>query len=245
MTPSEDARAEALVRSEGRPLTLAKVALTLDARLATAGGHSRFITGEAARRDVHALRAANDAVLVGVGTVLADDPALTVRFAPGRSPTRVVVDTWLRTPTDREVVRTAGDVPTLVAHGPGAPADRREELRANGVHLLEVPLSCGRVDPLALVRALAADGIRSLLVEGGAAMLRTFFARGLVDRVALYYAPVFVGGAPVHALDFGMVASRMDEAPRLRDVRVDVFDGDVRILGDMPRETGGGACSPA
>nr|WP_278199628.1 bifunctional diaminohydroxyphosphoribosylaminopyrimidine deaminase/5-amino-6-(5-phosphoribosylamino)uracil reductase RibD [Thermaerobacter subterraneus] len=182
----------------GRPMVTAKYAMTLDGRIATARGESRWITGPRARRWVHRLRDRVDAILVGVGTVLADDPSLTVRWHPGgRDPVRVILDSHARTPPDAQVIRAArhSPAPTWVAVTPQAPAVRTARLEAAGVQVLRVPADPhGRVSILHLLRELASRGIVHLLVEGGASVHGSFFAAGLVDRVVAFIAPKLVGG---------------------------------------------------
>jgi diaminohydroxyphosphoribosylaminopyrimidine deaminase/5-amino-6-(5-phosphoribosylamino)uracil reductase len=201
----------------GRPHVTWKYAASLDGRSAAPDGSSRWITGEAARADVHRLRAESDAVLVGIGTVLADDPALTARPDPGHQPLRVVVDRDGRTPRTAAVLDDAA--PTLVVtHGPSYGEDRT---------LVLAPAPDGRVDLAALLAALAGRGVVSVLLEGGPTLAGAFVAADLVDRVIGYVAPVLLGGGAAALQDAGV--GTMDEAVRLRTTDVTRFGEDVRL----------------
>ena len=180
----------------GRPLVTLKLASTLDGRIATHGGESRWITGEAARRAAHALRGRHDAVLVGVGTVLADDPDLTCRL-PGVRATpivRVVADSHLRTPLTARIVATARETPTWMLIRRGADALRRAAFADIGIRLIEVPGADVGVDLQAGLTALGTAGITRLLVEGGAQIAAGLLRSGLVDRIAWFHAPAVMGG---------------------------------------------------
>jgi diaminohydroxyphosphoribosylaminopyrimidine deaminase/5-amino-6-(5-phosphoribosylamino)uracil reductase len=183
----------------GRPLVTLKLATTLDGRIATRAGDSRWITGEAARRLVHRLRAEHDAVLVGSGTALADDPALTVRLAgavpPGHAgPVRIVADGRLRLPLTSVLVATARTTPTWVLTTRGADRHRLAAFTDAGVTAIAVaPDPNGQPDPAAALRALAGRGITRLLVEGGAHLAASLLRAGLVDRLAWFHAPAVLG----------------------------------------------------
>lgn len=189
-----------------RPRFTLKAAISLDGAVATATGESRWITGAAARRDGHRLRARRDAILVGIGTVLADDPRLSCRVRGGRDPIRVVVDGRLRTPLDAALL---GDSPrTIVATTVAAPAARERRLAARGAEVWR--LGRGEVDLGALAGRLAAAGVRSVLVEGGPTLHRGFLAAGLADELVLYLAPralpgglSWLGGPPIGRLSDG------------------------------------------
>jgi diaminohydroxyphosphoribosylaminopyrimidine deaminase/5-amino-6-(5-phosphoribosylamino)uracil reductase len=170
----------------GRPMVTLKLASTLDGRIATKSGESQWITGAAARRAAHVLRGRHDAVLAGVGTVLADDPALTCRI-PGFKPVpmvRVVVDSHLRTKLTARLVATARDQPCWIVARDGADPDRRAALTGCGVELIDVPAGPAGVDIGAALAALARRGITRLLVEGGAQIAASLLRADLVDRIA-------------------------------------------------------------
>ncbi len=199
----------------GRPLVTLKLASTLDGRIATRAGESQWITGEPARRAAHALRGRHDAVLVGVGTVLADDPDLTCRI-PGYRPLpsiRIVADSHLRSPFTARVVATAGRTATWLLHRDGADPDRKHALTKAGVKLIEVPGGELGVDLAQGLAALAGHGISRLLLEGGAKLAAAALRADLVDRVAWFHAPAVLGadGWP-SAQAFGV--DRLAEMPR-------------------------------
>lgn len=181
----------------GRPLVTAKAAASLDGRVATAGGRSKWITGADARRAGHALRASHDAVMVGRATVVADNPSLTCRL-PGmaaRSPLRVVVDSALELPRDAAVVRTARRVPTWVVCAEGVGRERVCELESLGVEVLETRRATrGAVDPGAMLDALGGRGLTRILVEGGPRLVTSLLEERLVDRLAWFTAPRLIGG---------------------------------------------------
>lgn len=174
----------------GRPWVRVKLGASLDGRSAMASGESKWITGAAARADVQRLRARSSAILTGSGTVLADDPALTVRL-PGasRQPLRVVVDSRLRIPPSAQLL--AGGGPVLVATAVDTPV--AAQLRARGVEIVPLPSAAGRVDLPALMVELARREINEVLVEAGAALNGALLAAGLVDELVLYVAPILMG----------------------------------------------------
>jgi diaminohydroxyphosphoribosylaminopyrimidine deaminase/5-amino-6-(5-phosphoribosylamino)uracil reductase len=180
----------------GRPLLTLKLATTLDGRIATRGGESRWITGEPARRAAHALRGRHDAIMVGVGTVLTDDPRLTCRLPGFRQVplVRVVADSHLRTPLTARLVATASETPTWIIARDGADPERRRALSRARVELIEVDGADAGVDLHQGLRALADRGITRLLVEGGAQLAAALLRADLVDRLAWFYAPGVMGG---------------------------------------------------
>ena len=170
-----------------------KLATSLDGRIATASGESRWITGEAARAAVHRLRAQHDAILVGIETALADDPELTVRLPgyAGRQPARVVLDSRQRLAPDSKLAKTARETPTYVV----ATTDARAELTATGVRVLQVrAVGEDRPELKSVVQALEAEGISSLFVEGGGQVAASFLRCGLVDAIEWFRAPILIGG---------------------------------------------------
>jgi GTP cyclohydrolase II len=174
-----------------RPYVVLKYAQSLDGRIATATGDSKWISGEPERRLSHALRAACDAVLVGVGTAITDRPQLTVRMVPGASPNRVVLDSTLRLPLDSPLLEPEAAT-TIITTERADPA-RRAELQRRGARIEVVPDDEGRVDLAAALARLRDAGVESLLVEGGAAVITAFLAAGLVDRMIVGIAPIVLG----------------------------------------------------
>jgi diaminohydroxyphosphoribosylaminopyrimidine deaminase/5-amino-6-(5-phosphoribosylamino)uracil reductase len=215
----------------GLPLVVAKAAASLDGKIASATGDSRWITNERSRRFVHRLRWVLDAVLVGVGTVLADDPQLTPRIPGmgGKKPLRVILDTTLRTPLEAQVVRSAAEAPTLIATGPEPDRRRVARFQERGVEVLALPLEEGRVSPSGLLRELGGRQITSLLVEGGAEVHGSFFRAGLVDKVYFFYAPKIIGGKDAVPLVGGRGAAILGESLALNRLRLRRFDGDIMV----------------
>jgi diaminohydroxyphosphoribosylaminopyrimidine deaminase / 5-amino-6-(5-phosphoribosylamino)uracil reductase len=183
--------------AEGRPLVTLKLASTLDGRIATHAGESKWITGETARAWGHGLRARNDAIMVGINTALADDPELTCRL-PGlshRSPVRVVVDSRLRLPLTSRLVRSARTVPTWVIAVAGVDRLRAKAFEECGVEVIELGLGeAGILDMAEACRALGARGMTRLLVEGGARLAASLMRARLVDRIEWFRAPKVIGG---------------------------------------------------
>jgi len=211
-------------RRTGRPLVAAKMAVSLDGKVATRTGKSRWISGEDSRRLVHQWRDEYDAVMVGVGTVLADDPALTCRREDrvGRDPLRVVADTQARTPTDARVLAEGGAGRCIVAVGEGAPEARVQGLLAAGAEVWAMPRNAeGQVDLEALVEALGFHGVVSVLLEGGPGLLAGALRAGVVDRLLVFYAPKVLGGAraPGMVAGAGVAEIHDGEGWRLADVR--------------------------
>jgi diaminohydroxyphosphoribosylaminopyrimidine deaminase / 5-amino-6-(5-phosphoribosylamino)uracil reductase len=216
----------------GRPYVTLKLALSLDGRIATRTGASRWVTGKLARAKVHALRAKHDAIAVGVGTVLADDPRLTVRDTVGPNPTRVVFDTNLRIALDGALVKTANETPTWIVTAADLASAPALHLLAQGVRLIQSPVGAeGRLDLTAALAALADAGIVSLMVEGGAELAGSLLATELADELHAFIAPVLFGprGRP-GAVDWGGPASP-ELAPRLERPIWELCGEDAYIHG--------------
>jgi len=212
----------------GRPLVTLKLASTLDGRIATSAGESRWITGTAARRAAHAMRGRHDAVMVGVGTVVADDPALTCRL-PGFRATpgvRVVADSHLRTPLTATLVATATEAPTWMLLREGTDRDRRHAFADLGVKLIDVAGADAGLDPSAAMQALAAAGLTRVLVEGGAQLAASLLRARLVDRIAWFHAPAVMGADAWPAVQaFGV--GHLDAMPRFERVAETALADDV------------------
>ena len=216
--------------AHGRPAFTLKAAITLDGKIATVAGRSKWITGAAARDDVMRLRDHHDAVLVGVGTVLADDPRLTARRPGARDPLRIVVDSQLRTPPDAQVLPGRSGPRTVIACAPDAPARREAQLVARGADVWRLrAYPGGRVDLRALARRLGRAGITSVLVEGGGEIHADLLARKLADEVVLYVAPKIVGG-PAKSWVGGEGVAALTAAYRFRvEGEPARLDDDLRI----------------
>lgn len=212
----------------GRPHVTLKAAATLDGKIATRSGDSRWVTGRAARAVAHGLRDRADAILIGAGTARADDPRLTARLPGrrGRDPLRVVLDSRLRLPPSLRLFRQRSGAPTLVAHVSGRPRPRR------GVEYLRCRSRGGRVDLRDLLARLAARGVVSLLVEGGAEVHAGFLAERLADRLVLFLAPRVVGGDGL-SWSAALGTRRMADALRLLDVEVRRAGADLVVSGRL------------
>jgi len=235
-------------RRLGRPRVTLKAAASLDGKVAAPDGTSQWITGPAARADAHRLRAEADAVCVGAGTALADDPRLTVRLPgwSGRQPLRVLVDAAGRVAATGHLFD--GEAETLVATTPAAPAAAVDAWKAAGAEVLmceeqTVTVGMGRaVDLEDLVRALGERGVLELLVEGGPRLQASLWAAGLADRLVWYLAPLAIGGQGAPGL-LGAGAVTLADARRLRLASVDRFGEDLRLVA-YPRPTGEAESAP-
>jgi 5-amino-6-(5-phosphoribosylamino)uracil reductase/diaminohydroxyphosphoribosylaminopyrimidine deaminase/5-amino-6-(5-phosphoribosylamino)uracil reductase len=214
-----------------RPVVTIAYAQTLDGRLATATGSSRWISGGESLRYTHALRAEHDAIAVGVGTVLADNPRLTVRLAAGSDPLRVVVDSTLRTPLDAAVLAEGAACGTLLAVTERAPAARRAQAEALGATVLVLPRAGEAVDLPALLDALDARGVRTLMVEGGARLITAFLRAGLAERLALTIAPKILGTGIEAVGDLGI--RDLGLAVTLEEVTLTRYGADLVVEGRL------------
>lgn len=227
-------------RVEGRPKVILKLAVSADGRIAPpGGGQPNSITGGLARRRGHLIRARSDAILVGKGTALADNPSLTCRL-PGledRSPVRVVVDARLEIDPESVLVRTANDVPVWILAGPGADPERKRALTARGVEIVESALDGdGRVDLTPGLRDLGDRGINTLMVEGGATVAANLLKLDCVDEVALFRSPDDIGPEGVEALK-DMELTSIADAPAFRIVRELPLGADWMIAYERVRNS--------
>lgn len=215
----------------GRPFVTLSYAQSLDGSIAAQPGRPLILSGPESLALTHRLRAAHDAILVGIGTVLADDPRLTVRLAPGPHSQPVVLDTHLRCPLDAALLRHPTHRPWLLC-GPEADPVLEVALRAAGARVVRLPLGPdGRIDLGAALAFLVAHGIRTLMVEGGAGVITAFLAGRQVDFVILTIAPVIVGG--VRAVT-GPLAPDLADLPRLHDIGHELAGGDLIVWGRFP-----------
>lgn len=223
----------------GRPLVTLKGAMTLDGKLATATGESRWITGEPARQDVHRLRNRMDAILVGVGTVIADDPELSARGKTmtsrrvGRQPVRVVLDSRLRIPSNAKVLQWVGEQPTILCTTTQAPIQKIEHFRNRGIQLWVLPGQAGRVSLKACLARLGKQGLTSVLIEGGATINAAALQQGLVNKVRLYMAPILLGGQDARGLIGGQSPKALNQAWPLADCQLKKLGKDWLITGTL------------
>jgi diaminohydroxyphosphoribosylaminopyrimidine deaminase/5-amino-6-(5-phosphoribosylamino)uracil reductase len=217
----------------GRPWVVAKAACSLDGKIATVAGESQWLTSEAARALGHRLRHRLDAIVVGIGTVLADDPQLTTRLprGPGRDPIRIVLDSRLRLPLTSRLLHLDSEAPTWVACTSQAPAAARRALTAEGAEVLVLPPDDGRVPLPALLDLLGTRQVQSLLVEGGAETLGAFFDQGLVNQFYFFYAPKILGGRKAPGMVGGAGIPHLGGAHIARDLRVRRLGVDLLVSG--------------
>lgn len=234
---------------QGRPWVIAKWAQTIDGRIATRTGHSKWISTDASRRRVHALRGRVDCILTGIGTVLADDPLLTVRAARARrTPRRVVLDTDLDIPLESALVRSAAEGPVAIAclkelAVADITLDKRMALERAGVEVIGVPpsrlASQGRPDALALLRMLHESlGVSTVLVEAGAGLLGSMLERDLIDDALVYIAPTVLGDERAMPAAAGRVAESLSVGRRFGLMRMRRVGDDVELLYRRRREEG-------
>lgn len=213
-----------------RPWVALKTAMTLDGKIATCSGDSKWITGEEARERVHHFRREFMGVMVGIGTVLADDPLLNCRLeGEVRQPVRLVVDSNLRMPFNSRLVATARTYRTIVVCTPQADKERQEALERLGIEILRCEAKEGRVDLEELMRVLGEMGIDSILLEGGGELNYSFLRQGLVDEVCTFIAPKLIGGRDAKTPLEGTGWEKMYEAMELGDWQVEQFGKDILL----------------
>ena len=213
---------------ERRPWITLKAASSLDGNVALEDGSSRWVTGQSSLKRAHLLRAETDAILVGIGTVLRDDPQLTVRMTDGRNPLKIVLDTNLRIPFDAKLFNEGM---TLIVTSKDSPSQKVEELISRGVSVLQVPTDSGKLDIKELVFKLPSMEVNYLLVEGGPKILSSFFKAGLYDDMALFYAPKVMGKG------IGMFSelsfADMSNVPQVKIKNVRRLGGDLSLEVDV------------
>lgn len=213
----------------GIPYVAMKYAMTLDGKIASCTGDSKWVTGEMARHHVHELRKQYSAILAGIGTVLADDPMLNCRIEEGVDPVRVVCDSSLRIPLSSQLVKTAGDIPVIVAYAKENPEKEKALLQA-GVELISAGRD-GRVDLAVLMRELGKRKIDSVLVEGGGAIHGSLLKSGLVQKIFCYLAPKLIGGREAGSPVEGDGFSRMKDALPVKEMEILPLGQDICISG--------------
>ncbi len=217
----------------GKPFVTLKIAQTLDGKIATARGESKWITGEKAREEAHKLRDINDAILVGINTVLKDNPSLTTRIPGGRDPIRVIVDSSLRIPLNAKVLTQKSSAKTIVATLASATKGKMIKLQKAGVEVLTVKAVAGRVDLRDLMRKLGKMDIMSVLIEGGAEINFSALKSGIVDKAVLFIAPMLMTGKDALCSIGGSSPVKLSQALRLCDVTTRFVGQDLMVEGYM------------
>jgi len=218
--------------TQGLPLVTLKIAQTLDGKIAAVNGSSKWITSEKSRRVVHRMRSQNDAVLVGIGTVLSDDPSLNVRLVRGRNPKRVVLDSRLRIPLDAKLLSDALVQRTIIVTTGQASSKKVEEIKRKGAQVWEIKNNRDdRVDLRNLAERLAKAGITSVLVEGGGEVFSSFLRERQADRAAIFVAPKILGDG-VEAMH-DLAIQSLEQSIRLQDVRRRKVEDDLLLMGRL------------
>ena len=228
----------------GIPFVTVKFAVSLDGKIATRTGDSKWISGDESRRYVHYLRYTSDAIMVGLNTVLTDDPQLTVRCCSRgglahKQPLRIVADSEGKTPVSSRVFHEPGNV--LMAVGVNVTSARKHAYEKSGAEVLEMPTRRGKVDMPSLMRALGERQITSVLAEGGSRLLGSLFDHGLVDKAIVFIAPIIIGGRLAKTPVAGKGVEKVIDSIKLERVRTRTCNGDVMISGYVGKET----CLPA
>ena len=218
--------------------------MTLDGRIATKSGNSKWITGEEARSFVHEMRHASDAILVGVNTVKKDNPRLTTRLGDIKDadPTRVILDTHLTIPEDATILQLESDSVTIVITGAGdsdaAKIEKQRRLEQMGTLVLQSPLQNGLLAWEPLMARLGGMGITCLMIEGGSRVIGSVFRAGIVDKIVFFYAPKILGGDDGYPITKGPGPDSIDQSLKIKDVRVRKFGQDIMVEGYVDNTAG-------
>jgi diaminohydroxyphosphoribosylaminopyrimidine deaminase / 5-amino-6-(5-phosphoribosylamino)uracil reductase len=213
----------------GLPFVILKAAASLDGRIATRTGDSKWISHERSRRLVHQMRNQVDGVLVGIGTIVQDDPLLTVRLPKGKikDPLRIVIDPRLRISRKAQLLNDSGK--TLIVCGHQVPTTRKKALESQGVEIVSLPEREGRISIKALLALLGRRGIGSLLVEGGAGVYGSFLMERQLDKLVLFLAPCLIGGQKAKGMIGGTGVTKVTEALRFKEIKVKTWFGDILV----------------
>ena len=219
--------------STGRPFVMAKCAATLDGRIATRTGDSRWVTGESARQFVHRLRHAVDAILVGINTVRTDNPSLTARLPDGRGkdPVRIILDTHLSISPDARLLQQNSDADTILVVGKDATPEKLRAFEKEGIRLIRSEIKNGLIDLDALMDSLGAMQLTSLLIEGGSRVLASAFKAGIVDKVLFFYAPKILGGDDGVPICSGPGPELMSQSIPVSNIGLHRFGDDILVEG--------------
>jgi diaminohydroxyphosphoribosylaminopyrimidine deaminase/5-amino-6-(5-phosphoribosylamino)uracil reductase len=216
-----------------RPFVIAKCAATLDGRIATRSGDSKWVSGEKSRQFVHRLRHAVDGILVGINTVRTDNPSLTTRLPDGRGkdPVRIILDTHLAISPEAKLLRQESAADTILVVGKGVAQDKQAAFEKDGVRVIQSKLNNGLIDMDALMDRLGAMGLTSLLIEGGSRVLSSSFSTGIVDKVFFFYAPKILGGDDGFPICSGPGPEFMNQSIKVNNIKVRRSGDDVMIEG--------------
>jgi len=220
-----------------QPFVILKCAATLDGRIATRTGDSRWVSGEKSREYVHRIRHGVDGILVGIGTVLADDPSLTTRLEDqkGLDPTRIILDTRLSISTDAKILNLDSDAETILVTGDAVAEKKKEAFKNRSIRVLEAPLKDGRINLPLLMSRLGYIGITSLLIEGGSRVITSALHSRIVDKICFFYAPKILGGDDGVPICSGAGPDYMRQCIPLRDTEMHRFGEDMMIQGYIDR----------
>ncbi|MBI5025665.1 MAG: bifunctional diaminohydroxyphosphoribosylaminopyrimidine deaminase/5-amino-6-(5-phosphoribosylamino)uracil reductase RibD [Nitrospirae bacterium] len=213
------------------PFVILKVAQSLDGKIATPTGESRWITGEKSRNYVQKLRNSVDAVLVGIGTVLKDNPSLTSRIPGGRNPYRIIIDSFLRIPLDAKVLIHNSDAKTIIATTRDAEEEKINSLKARGGNILVIKDINGKVDLRALMKELGKLDITSVMIEGGSSINASALQSGIVDKVMFFTAPKIIGGRDAIASIGGEFTGTLKNSIKIRNLKVKKIGEDILLEG--------------
>ncbi len=215
----------------GMPYVIAKWAMSLDGKTATRTGDSRWVSSEESRKYVHKVRSQVDAVVVGINTVLRDDPLLTSRIPGGRNPRRIVLDSHARLPMDCKLLATLGESEVIIATTASALRERLEALRKTGCEVLILKGDERGVDPVEFLKTLGQRQYTNILLEGGGSLTASFLEKGLIDRVMVFISPKLIGGVEAKSPVGGTGAANVREALRLKEIQVTTLVEDILIEG--------------
>lgn len=226
----------------GRPFVTMKAACSLDGKIATSSGDSRWITGEGSRRASHMLRHSSDAIMVGIGTVLADDPQLTTRIPGkrGKNPVRVILDTHLRIPLNARCLNTSSGAKTIVVTSREAPMNKAKDLESKGVEIIFGELKDRGIDLNSLMYILGEKGITSLLIEGGARVNASAVVEGILDKIIIFYGPKMIGGWDAVGMFYDLGVKDLKEAIEVEGLRIRRYGDDFAVEGYIRKKVDGG-----
>ena len=213
------------------PFVLLKSAMTLDGKIATVSGESKWISNETSRAHSQKLRNQYMSILVGVQTVMEDDPRLTCRIEGGKNPIRIVADSSLRIPENAKILEDQENAPTILAIAKATDSEKKKRLEERGIRIMELADEKGRVDLKKLFLQLGTEGIDSILIEGGGTLAGSVIQTGMVDRVITYIAPILVGGKNAKSPVAGEGIAELSQALKLEKLEVIPLDGDVALTG--------------